>query len=182
MSNPAAAHEQAHDPYAPVLEGPRYAPAPTHHELVHGAAARQSMLDERVERARAQMDLDAWARDEALRRAELEGLRRRAERVQERLEQEEVLLRDVGLGAGTVLGTAIFAINGAGLKGPTRGAAYLAAVVGAVLAGREWAEAAHRRRRAALEDEYDRCEARLLTKRVGTPAPAIPTLAFRVER
>jgi hypothetical protein len=45
-----------------------------------------------------------------------------AERVQESLAQEKVLLRNVSVGFGAVFGTAALAIKGSGLKGPTRSA------------------------------------------------------------
>ena len=176
------AEASAPDPWAPdpVLEGPVWQRAATRHETALADAARRKAAVFGEVQAQERRTAAEHAHGEALRRAELGALRRRMDRLQERHEKERPLLRDAALGAVGVIGPLALLVNGSRIEGPARHAAYLAAAGAALFAGREFMEHAHQRRLAQLEDEIDRCEARVSMKAVASPAPASCWLLARL--
>ncbi|MSP55062.1 MAG: hypothetical protein EXR69_05575 [Myxococcales bacterium] len=161
------------DPWSshPPLEGPSWARAATRHEAAAAAGERRrsQMLTEQY--GGEQQTLAQYAYEEAVRRGELRVIRQRMERLRDRQDADRPLVRDGFIGFAGAFAPVALLVNGSQLAGNVRKAAYLAGMAGAAYAATEWMRASHERRRAQIEDDLDRCEARAACKSVPQPPP-----------
>jgi hypothetical protein len=161
------------DPWSsqPPLEGPSWARAATRHEAAAAAGERRRSLILSEQYGSERQAMSQYAYEDAVRRGELRVLLQRMERLRDRQAADRPLVRDGFIGFAGSFAPVALLVNGSKISGTARTAAYLAGLAGAVYAGTEWMRASHERRRSQIEDELDRCDARVACKSVPQPPP-----------